>query len=230
MLASYAFKFTHICLVGANGFLIDQFTQDVCNQRLDRWGGSIENRSRFALEVAKAVTKAIGPDRTGIKFSPWNTFRGMCMQDPTPQFTYLLEQLKPLDLAYLHLVHPPLTEDPDTSTERDPNQPFIKLWQGSKTPIILAGGYTAVRAKKSVDLLYPGQDIAIAMGRWFIANPDLVFRMQKGIMLNPYRRQFFYGPASREGYLDYTFSEEWKKQHISTLKKPEETKGGSVVG
>ena len=89
---------------GANGHLIDQFIQDVTNKRDDQWGGSIENRARFALEVTRAVVDAIGADRTAIRFSPYNTFQGMKMDNPQPQFAYLARELAPLKLAFVHLV------------------------------------------------------------------------------------------------------------------------------
>lgn len=91
---------------GAHGYLIDQFTQDTCNNRTDQWGGSIENRTRFALEVTKAVIKAVGKERTGIRLSPWAQFQGMRMADPVPTFTYLINKLSEMDLAFLHLVEP----------------------------------------------------------------------------------------------------------------------------
>lgn len=91
---------------GAHGYLIDQFTQDTSNKRTDKWGGSIENRARFAIEVARAVVSAVGADRTGIRLSPWARFQGMGMPDPIPQFSYLIHQLRQLDLAFLHLVEP----------------------------------------------------------------------------------------------------------------------------
>lgn len=91
---------------GAHGYLIDQFNQDTCNKRTDQWGGSIENRSRFVLEVTKAVVAAVGKDRVGIRLSPWARFQGMGMSDPIPQFSYIIHNLRELGLAYLHLVEP----------------------------------------------------------------------------------------------------------------------------
>lgn len=91
---------------GAHGYLIDQFTQEGSNKRTDQWGGSIENRARFALEVAKAVIKAVGKERVGIRLSPWAKFQIVRMADPIPQFSYLIHQLRELDLAFLHLVEP----------------------------------------------------------------------------------------------------------------------------
>ena len=93
---------------GANGYLIDQFLQDVSNQRIDAYGGSIENRARFALEVMDAVVNAIGQTKTSIRLTPWSTFQDMRMDDPIPQFIYLVDQIKQRypNLAYVHVVAP----------------------------------------------------------------------------------------------------------------------------
>jgi len=91
---------------GANGYLIDQFTQTNANKRTDAYGGSIEARSRFALEVLEAVTSAVGQGRVGIRLSPWGTFQDMQMPNPYPTFIYLVEQIKARfpKLAYIHFV------------------------------------------------------------------------------------------------------------------------------
>ena len=93
---------------GANGYLIDQFLQDVSNKRDDAYGGSIENRARFALEIMDAVVAAVGQSKVAIRLSPWSRYQDMRMDDPIPQFTYLVEQLKQRypHLAYLHVVAP----------------------------------------------------------------------------------------------------------------------------
>jgi NADPH2 dehydrogenase len=102
--SAIAAGFNGVEIHGANGYLVDQFTQDTCNKRTDSWGGSIENRARFGIEVTKAVVDAIGADRTAIRLSPWNDFQGMKMDDPRPTFSYLVSALKELKLAFLHLV------------------------------------------------------------------------------------------------------------------------------
>ena len=89
---------------GANGYLVDQFIQDTVNQRTDEYGGSVENRSRFAYEVTKAVVDAVGAEKTGIRLSPYNTWQGMGMADPVPQFSDVIRKLAPLNLSYVHLV------------------------------------------------------------------------------------------------------------------------------
>ena len=91
---------------GANGYLVDQFLQDVSNKRTDAYGGSIENRARFALEVMDSVVAAVGQSKTAIRLSPWGRYQDMRMEDPVPQFSYLVEQFKQRypDLAFLHVV------------------------------------------------------------------------------------------------------------------------------
>ncbi|KAK3711538.1 hypothetical protein LTR37_009529 [Vermiconidia calcicola] len=195
---------------GANGYLVDQFTQNVCNQRTDQWGGSIENRSRFGLEVAKAVVNAVGADKTGIRLSPWSTFQGMKMQDPVPQFTHLLKGLKDLHIAYVHLVESRIAGNADVeATEK--NDPFFEVL-GDEIPILLAGGFQPDSAKKDVDENYKDKEMAIVFGRHFISNPDLVFRVKKGIEFTKYNRETFYKTGSKEGYIDYPFSQEWEKE------------------
>ncbi|KAJ9619148.1 Chanoclavine-I aldehyde reductase fgaOx3 [Taxawa tesnikishii (nom. ined.)] len=195
---------------GANGYLIDQFTQDVCNIRTDRWGGSIENRSRFALEVTKAVVDAVGADRTGIRLSPWSTFQGMKMEDPVPQFTHLIKGLKEFKLAYLHLVESRITGSADIeSTEKIDFA--VDTW-GNTSPIFIAGGFKPASAVRAVDEEYTDKDIAIVFGRYFISTPDLVYRIREGIDLVPYDRDTFYVPKSEKGYIDYPFSEQFQKE------------------
>ena len=200
---------------GANGYLIDQFTQDVCNKRTDKWGGSVEDRARFGIEVSKAVVAAVGAERTGIRLSPWSTFQGMRMEDPVPQFSYLVEELKKLKLAYLHLVESRISGNADVETF-DLIDPFIDIWAHT-SPILLAGGFKPDSAKRAVEEQYKDKDIVIVMGRYFISTPDLVYRFEKGIELTPYDRDTFYNPKSEKGYIDYAFSEEWRKEKGSKI-------------
>ncbi len=93
---------------GANGYLVDQFLQDVSNKRTDEYGGSIENRARFAFEVMDAIVEAVGETKAAIRLSPWSLYQDMHMEDPMPQFTYFVDQLKQRhpNLAYLHVITP----------------------------------------------------------------------------------------------------------------------------
>jgi NADPH2 dehydrogenase len=197
----------------ANGYLIDQFTQDVTNQRTDRWGGSVENRARFGIEVAKAVVGAIGPERTGLRISPYNNFQEMRMKDPVPQFSYLAEQLKKLNLAYLHVVESRvIAPSHDNRSEDTGSVDFILDIWGNTSPVLLAGGYNHENAYKAVDEKHKDRDVAIVFGRYFISNPDLVFRIKENIPFTPYDRSTFYLAKDPKGYTTFEFSKEWEAQ------------------
>ncbi|KAK3650909.1 hypothetical protein LTR56_005960 [Elasticomyces elasticus] len=200
---------------GANGYLIDQFTQDVCNKRTDSWGGSIENRCKFGIEVSKAVVDAVGADKTGIRLSPWSVFQGMREEDPIPTFSHLTKELKKLKLAYIHLVESRISGNADVeSTEKI--DPFIDIW-GETSPILIAGGFKPDSTHRAVEEEYKDKDIIIVFGRYFISTPDLVYRLQKGIELTKYDRETFYNAKSQKGYTDYPFSEEFEKERQAKL-------------
>ncbi|KAK4240506.1 hypothetical protein C8A03DRAFT_41928 [Achaetomium macrosporum] len=207
----------------ANGYLIDQFTQDTCNQRTDEWGGSVENRSRFAVEVVKAVVEAVGAERTGIRLSPWGRFQGMRMKDPVPQFEDVIRKIRGHGLAYLHLVNSRVSGDisdaaytrSSADSDEDSLGFAVKLWDG---PILIAGGITsAALAKYVVDEEFKDKDIIATFGRYFISTPDLPFRIKEGIELNPYDRHTFYTPMSPVGYIDQPFSKEFEALHGARL-------------
>ncbi|KAF2716244.1 NADH flavin oxidoreductase/12-oxophytodienoate reductase [Polychaeton citri CBS 116435] len=195
---------------GANGYLIDQFTQDVSNTRTDGWGGSIEKRSRFALEVSKSIVAAVGADRVGYRISPWSTFQGMKMADPTPQFSHLVSGLKELKLAYLHVVESRVSGYLDVESEEN-NHALLKIW-GNTSPVLSAGGYTPEIAKKAVEEggEYHDKDVAVVFGRHFISNPDLVYRLRHGVPFTKYDRDLFYNLKEARGYTDYAYSKEFE--------------------
>ncbi|KAJ7131359.1 NADH:flavin oxidoreductase/NADH oxidase [Mycena epipterygia] len=194
----------------ANGYLLDQFLQDVSNNRTDDYGGSPENRSRFTLEVVDAVVAAVGPKKTGIRISPWNTYQDMGMEDPKPTFIYLVSQLAEQhpELAYIHVSEPRI----DATTLRDvvpegwTNDIFRDIWVSpqSNRRFISAGGYTRDLALEFAD----NKDDIIAFGRRFISNPDLPDRLLHNIPLNDYDRKRFYGPSTTDpkGFTDYPFA------------------------
>ncbi|KAI5886287.1 FMN-linked oxidoreductase, partial [Schizophyllum commune H4-8] len=193
---------------GANGYLVDQFLQDVSNKRTDEYGGSIENRSRFGLEVTAAVVQAVGASKVGIRLSPWSRFQDMRMKDPAPQFTHFVTELRARhpDLAYLHLIEPRAegymsrhAEDIEAGESND----FLRaIW--APKPFISAGAYTRETAIKTAE---EKGDI-IAVGRYFISNPDLPLRWRQNLPLTEYNRDTFYlrGDASPTGYTDYPFT------------------------
>jgi NADPH2 dehydrogenase len=192
-----------------DGYLVDQFTQDTCNKRTDAYGGSIENRSRFGLEVAKAVVEAVGADRTGIRLSPFSPFQGMKMTDPIPQFSHLLTGLKALGLAYIHVVESRIAGNADVeSTEKVDFA--LNIW-GKTSPILIAGGFKPDSARRAVDEEYEDNDVAIVFGRYYISNPDLPFRLKNDVELTKYNRDTFYKTKSVDGYTDYPFSREYEQ-------------------
>jgi NADPH2 dehydrogenase len=180
--AVYVCGFDGVELHGGNGSLIDQFTQDCVNQRTDVWGGSVENRSRFALEITKAVCRSVGSERVGFRLSPWSTYGGMGMSpaNSVAQFSHLIRGLKHLDVAYLHLVESRIAGRVDVEAGESLD-PFVRLWNDK--PLVLAGGFSPETAKLAVDETHADRDVAIAFGRAFVTNPDLVQKLQDGRQL-----------------------------------------------
>jgi N-ethylmaleimide reductase len=187
--------FDGIELHGANGYLLEQFIRPTSNQRTDRYGGSIENRARFVLEVADAAIKAIGKDRVGIRLSPFGVFNDMPLYpEMEADYTYLARQLNAAGLLYVHLV--------DHSAGGAPPVPAsIKATFRSvfKRGLILAGDYDAARAESD---LSAGKGDLIAVAKPFLANPDLVTRWKAGAALNAPDFGTFYTPGPK-GYFDY---------------------------
>ncbi len=192
--------FDGVELHGANGYLLEQFLNPASNQRTDEYGGSVENRVRFVLEVAKAVAEAIGPERTGIRLSPWSTFNDQPTY-PEIEATYALlaGELQQLNLAYLHLVDPARPGGP-----AEVAQTVATIRQQFTNPMILNGGYDALpRIEES---LSSGRAQLISIGRPYVSNPDLVARLQQHIPLTPGNPATYYAPGPTgfaEGYTDY---------------------------
>lgn len=193
---------------GANGYLPDQFLEPMSNDRTDQWGGTIENRARFGTEIAKAVVAAIGPEKVGYRISPWSPFQGMKMDDPIPQFSHLIQNLANLNLAYLHIVESRISGSKTIEARAEQADFAMDLW--GHGAVILAGGFTAESAEESLQR-YNENNVLIAFGRHFLANPDLPFRLQQGLSLNKYDRSTFYIPKHPQGYVDYPFSQEFLK-------------------
>lgn len=182
-------------LHGANGYLLEQFIRPNSNQRTDRYGGPIENRARFVLEVVDATIAAIGKDKVGIRLSPHGVFNDMPPYDAMEaDYTWLAQQLDAKGLVYIHLVdHAPMgaPKVPDSI-----KQMFRDTFKGT---LILSGGYDAARAEQD---LAAGKCDLIAVGRPFLANPDLVVRWQTGAAVNAPDMSTFYTPGPK-GYTDY---------------------------
>jgi NADPH2 dehydrogenase len=192
---------------GANASFVDQFIQDVVNQRTDSYGGSIENRNRFPLEIIQAVVHAIGADKTGIRLSPFSTFHGMGMQDPIPQFADLVQKLDKVGVSYIHLIESRISGSRDVEST-DSLNPLIAAFHG---PVLIAGGFKPASAKRLVEEEWKERDVVVVFGRYFVSTPDLVYRLQKGIGFNPYDRNTFYTAKSERGYTDQPFSPEFLK-------------------
>ncbi|KAF2095553.1 FMN-linked oxidoreductase [Rhizodiscina lignyota] len=196
--------FDGVELHGANGYIIDQFTQDVSNHRDDKWGGSTENRARFGFEVAKAVANAIGSDRVAYRVSPWSRHHGMRMEDPIPQFTYLVKELRKLQLSYLHIVEARVQGNADT-TGTESIDFLIDAWDNI-SPVVVAGGYNSNTAREVVDENHAkGRDVLVAFGRPFVSNPDLPLRIKDYLPIAKHNRELFYEVLKPEGYIDYSF-------------------------
>ncbi|VDB88740.1 unnamed protein product [Peniophora sp. CBMAI 1063] len=184
----------------ANGYLLDEFIQSNSNHRTDEYGGSIENRIRFTAEVVEAIAAAVGPERTSVRLSPWSRFQAMRMPDPIPTFNALVQRLADTQpaLAYLHIVEPRVNGEADaTDVGEDNNDVLKKIW--SPRPLVVAGGFSLETA---LQVSERQENVLVAMGRYFISNPDLPRRWQEGFALAPYERQYFYSRGSR-GYTDY---------------------------
>jgi N-ethylmaleimide reductase len=187
--------FDGVELHGANGYLLEQFIRPNSNLRSDRYGGAIENRARFVLEVTDATIKAIGKDRVGIRLSPYGVFNDMPLYDGMDaDYRYLAQQLDARGLLYIHLVdHSPMGAPvvPDAI-----KQMFRTTFNGK---LILSGGYDAARAESD---LAAGRCDLVAVGRPILANPDLVARWKNGAALNAPDMTTFYTPGE-QGYTDY---------------------------
>jgi N-ethylmaleimide reductase len=190
---------------GANGYLIEQFLQSRSNQRTDQYGGSIENRVRFLMEVVQAVVEVWGADRVGVRLSPYGVANDSGEPDPMPLYTHAIQSLNPLGLAYLHFIEP-RSSGAGRAEVNWQNVPsamvlFRAVWKGV---LISAGGFTGEAAEAAIAA---GHADAIAFGRIFISNPDLPRRLQHGYPLTPYNRATFYG-GEEKGYTDYPAHDE----------------------
>lgn len=178
----------------ANGYLLQQFLATNSNTRTDRYGGSIENRARLALEVVDAVVAALGAGRVGVRMSPHFTGHDIADREPEESALYLARELGRRGIAYLHIAEPDWAGGPKLSDgfRRALREAFDGV-------LVFCGGYTADSAEA---LIAAGIADAIAFGRPFIANPDLVERFRSGAPLNTPDRSTFYG-GGEHGYTDY---------------------------
>ena len=173
--------------------MIDQFLKDQVNDRTDKYGGSLENRCRFALEVVQAVANEIGADKVGVRLSPFAKYYEASDSNPEDLGLYMAKALNKFGILYLHMVEPRMiTVGEKTETPRC-LRPMRDAFEGT---FIAAGGY----------------DDLTAYGRWFLSNPDLPQRFGLDAHLNKYNRSTFYTPDPVTGYTDYPFLQLGDKQ------------------
>ena len=178
---------------GANGYLLDSFLRDSSNKREDNYGGSIEKRAKFPLEVATAVAKAIGADRTGYRISPLNGFQDMADPEPIEVTSYISAKLSALGLAFLHVMRADMFQQQTGDVLKAARENFPGV-------IVSNMGYDLEQASSA---LADKQVDAIAFGTKYVANPDLVERFRVGAELNEIRMHLNYTTDRVEGYNDY---------------------------
>jgi N-ethylmaleimide reductase len=183
---------------GANGYLPDQFLQDGTNKRTDEYGGPIESRARFLLEITQAAISIWGADRVGVRLSPSSTYGSMSDSDATATFGYVAGQLDRLGVTYLHLIEPRIKGIEEIAKGQAPIA-AQQLRQKFSRILIAAGGFNG---ESAAAIVAAGDADLVAFGRHFIANPDLPERLRRKLPLNRYDRSTFYGGDGR-GYVDY---------------------------
>ena len=188
--------FDGVELHGAFGYLPNQFLVDGANHRTDAYGGSIENRSRFMLEVMRALRDVWTDGQVGVKLSPTIPYNNIVDSDPTALYTYLISQLDTLDLAYIHLMQPMFPIDAFPHWPKDSLVAFAHLFKGT---VIANGGYDQAKAEAAIE---SGLAQMVSFGKYFISNPDLPARFAIGAELaNPDGATMYGGGAA--GYTDY---------------------------
>ncbi|MFN5149572.1 MAG: alkene reductase [Flavobacteriia bacterium] len=188
--------FDGVELHGAFGYLPNQFLVESANQRNDQYGGSIENRCRFILEVMQALVDAIGTNKVAIKLSPSIPYNSIIDSDPTALFTHLIKSLNEMPLSYLHLMNALFPTDQLPQYPRNVMETFGTL---SKHPVMANGGYTRETGEQELE---KGIAAMISYGALFVANPDLPKRFELNAELNEPDRNTFYG-GGEKGYTDY---------------------------
>ena len=185
---------------GANGYLVDQFLKTGANQRQDDYGGSVENRARFLLEVMREVCEEVGRERVGLRLSPVTTANDIADDDPQALFDYVVRQLAPLGIAYLHLIEGATGGPREVEGRPFDYEAMRRAWRdaGAKGAWMVNNGYDQALADQA---LAQGADL-VAFGRPFIANPDLVQRLRSGAPWNAVEKATLYGGGAK-GYTDY---------------------------
>jgi N-ethylmaleimide reductase len=188
--------FDGVELHGANGYLLDQFLRDSSNQRVDRYGGTRENRARFPLEVVDAVIGVWGAGRVGYKIAPYFSMFGMSDSNPIETFSYLAEELSRRGVLYLHVAEP---RGGAQGAQADAPRITPILRRRFAGTLVVNGGYDRDAGESAVAA---GQADLVAYGVLFLANPDLPERFRRNAPLNPPNAATFY-TGEEQGYVDY---------------------------
>jgi len=200
-LSSYI-GFDGVEIHGAHGYLIDQFLKDQVNDRTDQYGGSLENRCRFALEIVEAVANEIGADKVGIRLSPFADYMESGDSNPKALGLYMAESLNKYGILYCHMVEPRMKTVGEKSESPDSLLPMRKVFRGT---FLVAGGYEREDGNNAIAENHAD---LVVYGRLFLANPDLPKRFEVNAPLNKYNRDTFYISDPVVGYTDYPFLEE----------------------
>ncbi|KAL9670815.1 hypothetical protein QQ045_008373 [Rhodiola kirilowii] len=190
---------------GAHGFLIDQFMKDQVNNRTDIYGGSLENRCRFALEIVDAISNEIGPERVGIRLSPFADYMESGDSNPQALGLYMANALNKYNILYCHMVEPRMKTVGEKVDCPDSLVPMRKAFQGT---FLVAGGYDREDGNNAIA---ESRADLVVYGRLFLANPDLPKRFALNAPLNKYNRETFYTSDPVVGYTDYPFLDSTEK-------------------
>ena len=190
--------FDGIELHNANGYLADTFLQDGTNRRTDRYGGSLENRTRFSLELVEALISVWGTNRVGVRISPSGQWGGISDSDPEATFGYFANALNKYPLAYLHIIEPRV-KGVETIDEHQAPVAASTLRKVYKGVLIAAGGFDRAGAEA---ILERGDADLVAFGRFFTSNPDLPERLLRNLPLTRYERAAFWG-GDEHHYIDF---------------------------
>jgi N-ethylmaleimide reductase len=203
--------FDGVELHNANGYLADTFLQDGTNKRTDAYGGTVEKRAKFPLQLVDALVSVWGPDRVGVRVSPSGTWGSISDSNPEATFGYYAQRLNEYGLAYLHVIEPRVSGT-DTIDENQAPVASSFLRNVFKGPILSAGGFDREGAEA---ILQKGDADIVAFGRYFSSNPDLPERLRLNLPLNDYKREAFWG-GNEHFYIDFpTYAEQHSTQSIN---------------